>query len=83
MNKLISNIALNEPMIHAFINKKIDNLEEFINTFPDHLSSEELQRKPLLGVPVVIKDNINVKSLPTTAASKILKTISLRMMLLL
>ena len=27
MNKLISNIALNEPMIHAFINKKMNGEE--------------------------------------------------------
>ena len=30
-------------------------------------------RKDLLGIPVVVKDNIVMKDLPTTAASKILK----------
>jgi aspartyl-tRNA(Asn)/glutamyl-tRNA(Gln) amidotransferase subunit A len=39
----------------------------------DALSPEEKLKKPLLGVPLVLKDNIVTRGIPTTCASQILK----------
>ena len=64
-------------------NQLNDTLNAFITIFPEEeirkqvKTAEEMYRRgeatPLTGVPISVKDNINVKGFPTTCASKILE----------
>lgn len=65
----ISNIKEIEPKINAFIEifeeNAIKDAEKLLNLDPSNL--------PLYGVPIAIKDNINIRGYETKASSKILE----------
>jgi aspartyl-tRNA(Asn)/glutamyl-tRNA(Gln) amidotransferase subunit A len=62
-----------DSTIHSFLtlceNEAIDSSLQL----PHPLSKELLQKYPLFGIPVGVKDNINVNNVEMTAASKILQ----------
>jgi len=67
--------------IHADIDAKNDGLNAFISVMADEarsharLADEELargiDRGPLHGVPISVKDLVDIQGLPTTAASRV------------
>ncbi len=68
---VLENIKKTEERVNAFITLRdedeiIEEAEKFDASYPDYLKS------PLSGIPVAIKDNISVKGMPLTCASRIL-----------
>ena len=68
---VLENIKRTEDRINAFITLRdeeeiISEAEKLDASYPDYLLS------PLSGIPVAIKDNISVKDMPLTCASRIL-----------
>jgi len=71
LNESIEQIEKTEPKIKALITT---NFQKALNEAKD--ADEKIQKGvnlPLLGIPVIIKDNFCVKDLKTTAASKVLE----------
>jgi len=62
-------IAASEPTIHALLHHDADAVLTQADAV-DH--SDQLRNAPLAGVPIVIKDNMQVSGMPLTCASKIL-----------
>lgn len=64
------------------INKKNSILNAFITVFDEDFINEQVEKAqeminkgnltPVVGLPIAVKDNINLKGYPTTCASKIL-----------
>jgi len=65
-------IEKNDGSIHAYLALNKDGAMEEAKK-ADELGDEVRAKKPLLGIPLAIKDNFNTFGLPTTASSNILK----------
>jgi len=61
-----------EATLHAYLHVRRDAALRDAEAL-DHEPPAERQRRPLAGVPVAVKDNLVMKGVPTTAASKILE----------
>lgn len=72
VDAIFDRIAAVEPAVQAFLYLDRDGAREQARQV-DELSPEERARRPLAGVPIAIKDNLVTRSMPTTAASKILE----------
>lgn len=59
------------PTLHAYIAITADAALRDAKTL-ERAQSKQIERGPLHGVPVSIKDNIDVRGIPTTAASRVL-----------
>ncbi len=73
LQELLQHIHQKDELIHSFL--YVCEKESMLQTenIASPITHELLSRYPLLGVPVGVKDNINVKGTETTAASKILQ----------
>ncbi len=71
VKKALAAIEAKNGEINAFITVDAENALQRAAEL-DALSAEEKAAKPLLGIPVGVKDNICTKGLRTTCASKIL-----------
>lgn len=68
----LARIAVLEPKIKAFLSINPQVLNQATQA-DEIMSIEACKAKPLLGIPVAIKDNFNTIGLETTASSLILK----------
>lgn len=70
VNASLAQIDKTEPLIHSLVyvnaEQALEQAREMDQRGPD-------PEQPLWGVPVIIKDVLNTKSLPTTCASKMLE----------
>ena len=73
VNTSLENISKGEKDIHAFISLQPDIALKRAEQL-DALSKAEKSKKPLLGIPVAVKDNMCTRDIPTTCGSKILKS---------
>lgn len=69
LDYVFNNIKLYEPKVNSFVTLT----EEYAYKSVKSLSFDEIDSKPLWGVPVAIKDNMCVKGFKTTCSSKILE----------
>ncbi len=67
----LDRIDRTDVAIHAFLAR--DDERALARAAAIDRSRDELRDRPLLGVPVAVKDNICTTALPTTAASRILE----------
>lgn len=72
VNTSLENIRKREKDIHAFIYLQPENALRRAEQL-DRLPLGEKAKKPLLGIPVAVKDNMCTLDIPTTCASKILE----------
>jgi aspartyl-tRNA(Asn)/glutamyl-tRNA(Gln) amidotransferase subunit A len=70
-NECLARAAELEPVIKAFLTLDADGAREQARSLTEELSRSG-PRGPLHGVPIAIKDLIDVANLPTTAASRVL-----------
>lgn len=70
----LNSIAKQEPTLHAFVTVLEDDAIESAKRTDKLLSSTTslLETKPLLGIPISLKDNFLTKDQRTTASSKVL-----------
>ncbi len=68
----LDRIAERDPALHAFLH--VDEAGALRRAAEIDRSRALADERPLLGVPVAIKDNICTAGLPTTAASRLLET---------
>ncbi len=68
----IQSVQNQDPTIRSFLTLCENEAIDSSSHLPAAISSEVLQKYPLYGIPVGIKDNINVNGVEMTAASKIL-----------
>ncbi|OLZ09958.1 Asp-tRNA(Asn)/Glu-tRNA(Gln) amidotransferase subunit GatA [Sulfobacillus thermosulfidooxidans] len=61
-----------EPQVQAFLHIDLEYAKAQAKRI-DQLPAHELERLPLAGVPIAIKDNMTTTAMPTTAGSKILE----------
>ncbi len=67
----LERIKAGDRDVHAFISIQHEQALKRADML-DRLSLEEKNARPLIGIPIAIKDNICTKDIPTTCASKIL-----------
>ncbi|MDD4614901.1 MAG: Asp-tRNA(Asn)/Glu-tRNA(Gln) amidotransferase subunit GatA [Caldisericia bacterium] len=72
-NELLQSIQQKDSSIHAFLHVCEQESKLTTKKYPLPVTKEMLDQYPLLGIPVGVKDNINVQGTETTAASRILK----------
>ncbi len=72
VNTALERIEKANREINAFISVQPDRARRLAEEL-DTLSAGEKAKKPLLGIPVAVKDNICTMDIPTTCASKILE----------
>ncbi len=72
VSECLESITRGEDDIHAF-NMVLDNQARQRALEIDELISKGIDPGPLAGVPIAIKDNICIRSVPTTCSSKILE----------
>ena len=71
INESASAISNKEHEINAFISLQLEQAQKRALEL-DSLPLDEKKKKPLLGVPIAIKDNMCIEGVPTTCASKML-----------
>ncbi len=62
-----------DPKIHAFLALDKENALKTAREADQVINPAAFSSKPLLGVPIAVKDNFNTIGIETTASSKILK----------
>jgi aspartyl-tRNA(Asn)/glutamyl-tRNA(Gln) amidotransferase subunit A len=72
INNTIDDIERKNPSLNAFISLQIDAAQKRAEEL-DSLPLYKKKEKPLLGIPIAVKDNICTKNVPTTCASKMLE----------
>lgn len=75
VNKAIENIDIGDTTVHAFITVAPEVARKHAEKL-DSLSADEKAKRPLIGIPIAVKDNICTVDFPTTCASKILNDFS-------
>ncbi len=73
VDRAIENINIRENSINAFITLDFDKARKRAERL-DRLSVEEKSQKPLIGIPIAVKDNICTVDYPTTCASEMLSS---------
>lgn len=68
ISEYFSSIHKKDALIHCYISIHEKEAYESVKK----LNITSLSQKPLYGIPIAVKDNIQVRNLPCTAASKIL-----------
>ncbi len=72
VNGIFHRIDEVESQVQAFLHLNQEYAQQRAKMI-DQLPTGELERLPLAGVPVAVKDNMTTTAMPTTAASKILE----------
>lgn len=72
VNSCLERIFKLEPILHAMLYVASESAREQAKAVDIAVSQEE-DLGPLIGVPVILKDNLCTSDMPTTCASKILK----------
>src|SRR5687767_1192525 len=70
VNACLDRIEKNNPRLNAFIGVQADHARRQASAADRELASGR-DRGPLHGVPVAVKDLIDIAGLPTTAASRV------------
>jgi aspartyl-tRNA(Asn)/glutamyl-tRNA(Gln) amidotransferase subunit A len=70
LDGFLSVVEANEPTLHAMVTTTMDLAREQARRADHRLAAGE--RTPVLGIPVVLKDLLDVAGVPTTAGSKVL-----------
>lgn len=73
INDTIEYIERKNPSLHAFVSLQLDNARKRAEKL-DSLPLSQKKEKPLLGIPIAVKDNICTQNVPTTCSSKMLET---------
>lgn len=70
LQALVEVMERHEPVVRAMVTSTLDLAREQAGKADARLAAGE--RTPLLGIPIVLKDLIDVEGVPTTAGSKVL-----------
>lgn len=73
VNEVISNIEKEDDTIGAFVSLNKEQAMKRAKELEEKLENEDVSNMPLFGVPVAIKDNINMRDTKTTCSSKMLE----------
>ncbi|MCK5848620.1 MAG: Asp-tRNA(Asn)/Glu-tRNA(Gln) amidotransferase subunit GatA [Caldisericia bacterium] len=73
IEEYLKRIEAQESEMHTFIEVTGESCLNEAKQVPKPITKEIVEDTPFVGIPVGIKDNINVKGFKTTAASKILE----------
>ena len=68
----LARIEADDPTIHAFLHVDAEGARRAADAVDARIRAKE-DPGPLAGVPVAIKDNLCMRGVPTTAASRILE----------
>lgn len=74
-NSYLESIKTKDPLIQAFvsINEDVIKEAEKADISINEIGNEIWDKKPLLGVPIAVKDNFSVKGMKTTASARVLE----------